>query len=85
MQTILNFWKENIVSGYSKANYNVAQEIIYNTKDLKSDLCDYHDDWILVRGDIIVRAASSPQVALKNGAPFAKCITKIGGTTIDDA
>ena len=35
MQTILNFWKENIVNGYSKANYDVAKEIIYNTKDLK--------------------------------------------------
>ena len=25
------------------------------------------------------------QVAFKNCAPFAKCITKINGTTIDDA
>ena len=41
--------------------------------------------YILVRGDITVTAAPSTEVSFKNCAPFAKCITEIDGTTIDDA
>ena len=77
--------KWNTVNGNSKANDNAANEIIYNTEVLKSNLCDYNDAYILVRGDITVVAAPATQVAFKNCAPFTKCITKIDGTTIDDA
>ena len=95
-QKILNLFKKaydsktvrrkwNIVNDISKANYNVGNEIIYNTEVLKSNLCDYNDAYILVRGDITVVAAPATQVAFKNCAPFTKCITKIDGTTIDDA
>ena len=62
-----------------------GNEVIYNTEVLKSNLCDYNDAYILVRGDITVTAAPTTQVAFKNCAPFTKCITKIDGTTIDDA
>ena len=65
--------KWNIVNNNSKLNYNVTNEIIYNTEILKSNLCDYNDAYILVRGDITVVAAPT------------KCITKIDETTIDDA
>ena len=37
---------------------------------LKSNLRDYNDAYILVRGDITIRAAPTTQVALKNSAPF---------------
>ena len=60
-------------------------KLIYNTEVLKSNLCDYNDAYILVRGDITVTAAPTTQVAFKNCAPFTKCITKIDETTIDDA
>ena len=40
---------------------------------------------VLVRGDITVITAPKIQVAFKNCASFIKCITKIDGTTIDDA
>ena len=33
---------------------------------LKSNLCDYNDAWILVRGKITGEAAFFTQVALKN-------------------
>ena len=59
-------------------------EITYNTEVLKSNLCDYNNAYILVRGDITVTAAPQIQVAFKNCAPFTKCITNIDGTTIDD-
>ena len=36
--------KWNIVNDNSKKNYGVGTEIIYNTKVLKSNLCDYNDD-----------------------------------------
>ena len=77
--------KWNIFNGQSNANYDIRNEIIYNTEVLKSNLCDYNDAYILVRGGITVKAAPVTQVAFKNCAPFTKCITKIDGPTIDDA
>ena len=77
--------KWNIVNNQSNANYNIGNEVIYNTEVLNSNLCDYNDAYILVKGDITVIAAPKTQVCLKYCAPFSKCITKIDGTTIDDA
>ena len=54
-------------------------------KVLKSNLYDYNDAFILVRGDISVTASPQTQVSFKNCVPFTKCITKIDGTTVDDA
>ena len=42
-----------------------------------------NDAYILVNGDITVTADPITQISFKNCAPFAKCITKINGTTID--
>ena len=53
------------------------------SKILKSNLWDYIDPYILVRGDIYVTAAPATQVDLTNTAPFAKYFTKYDGTTID--
>ena len=77
--------KWSIFSNNSKANYGVGNEITYSIEVLKSNFCDYNDAYILVRGDITVTAAGVTKVAFKNCAPFTKCITKIDGTTIDDA
>ena len=49
--------KWNLVNNNSKSNYGSGNEIIYNTEVLKSNLCDYNDAYILVTGDITVRAA----------------------------
>ena len=77
--------KWNIVNDNSKSNYGAGNDIIYNTEVLKSNLCGYNDAYILVKGDITVRANPATQVAFKNCAPFTKCITKVDETTIDDA
>ena len=77
--------KWNIVNDLSHANYEVGNEIIYNKEFLKSNLCDYNDAHILVKGDITVTSAPATQVAYKNCPPFTKCITKNDGTTIDEA
>ena len=76
--------KWNTVNDNSKTNYDVGNEIMYNTEVLKSNLCDYNYSYILVRGDITVTAAPETKVAFKNSTPFTKCITNIDGTTIDD-
>ena len=47
----------NIVNDESNANYDVGKEIIYKTEVSKSNLCDYNDVYILVRGGITAVAA----------------------------
>ena len=77
--------KWNIDNDNSKTNCNVGSEIIYNTEVLKSNFCDYNNTYILVRGDITVKAVPSTKVAFNNCAQFTKCITKIDEKIIDDA
>ena len=76
--------KWNIINDLSNANFIVENEIIYNTEVLKSNLCDYVDAYILLRGDATVTAAPATQVSFKNCGIFTKCITKTIITTIDD-
>ena len=77
--------KWNIANDNSNSNYAASNKISHNTKILKSNLCDYNDAYILVTGGITVVAAPATQVAFTNCAPFTKCITKIDGTTTDNA
>ena len=77
--------KWNIVINQSNANYDVGNEIIYNNEVLKSNLYDYNDVYILVRGDITVIAAPATQISFKNFKPFTKCIIKIDGKILYDA
>ena len=59
---------------------------MYNTEVLKSNLCDYNDVYILVRGDITMAGRNlETELAFKNYALFTKCITKIDEATLDDA
>ena len=75
--------KWNIVNDNSKVKYDAGNEINYDTEVLKSNLCDYNDTYILVRGDITIAGHPVTQVAFKNCVPFTKCITKIDETTIE--
>ena len=77
--------KWNIVTDDSKANCHVGNEINCNTEVLKSNIYDYNDTYILVRGDITATEAPETQVAFKNWAQFTKCITGIYETTVDNA
>ena len=77
MLIIQNLRQENgILSMIIQA---AANEITYNTEILKSNLCDHNDAYILVTGNITVVTAYATQVAFKNCAAFATCITKIDG------
>ena len=56
---------------------------------LRSDLCDYSDAYIVVKGAITVtdpgNEAYYKELTLKNNAPFVSCISKINKTLIDNA
>ena len=75
--------KRNFVNDNSKAKYNVRNEIIY--KVLKSNLCDYNDAYILVRGDISITGHQATQVTFKKCTPFTKCVAEVYEILIDDA
>ena len=72
----------------SEKNYNPNKEIRIKTLMLRSDLCDFSDAYIVVKGVITVtspnNAKRNKSVTFKNNAPFINCITKINGIKIDN-
>ena len=77
--------------------YNENKSIRFKTPMLRSNLCDYSDAYILVKGTITVTAPGvnnnadnigdkrNRPLILKNNAPFVSCITRINGKLIEDA
>ena len=67
----------------SEKNYNVNKKIRIKTLMLRSDLCDFSDEYIVVKGVITVTnpddAKRNKSLAFKNNAPFINCISKING------
>ena len=57
---------------------------------LRSDLRDYSNAYIVVKGDITLEGDNdtnerNKNLAFKNNAPFINCISKIYGVLIDNA
>ena len=74
----------------SEKNYNANKEIRIKTPMLRSDLCDYSNAYIVVKGDITLEGDNdankhNKNLAFKNNAPYTNCISKINGTQIDNA
>ena len=74
----------------SEENYNPNKEIRIKTPMFRSDLCDFSDAYIVVKGDITVDGNNNANkrdknLVFKNNAPFINCITKINGINIDNA
>ena len=44
--------KPNIINDQSNKNYDFGSETLHNAVVLKSNLCNYRDAYIFVRGDI---------------------------------
>ena len=77
--------------------YNENKSIRLKTPILRSNLCDYSDAYILVKGKIVVTARGvdngannirdkrNRPVILNNNAPFVSCITRINGELTEDA
>ena len=64
----------------------------FKTLMLRSNLCDYSDAYIVVKGTVDLLAAAKnkndkaeKEVEFKNNAPFWSCISKTNNTLIDNA
>ena len=84
-------WVE--INDESKGRYDNSN-IRFKTSTIRSSLCDYNDEYMLVKGTITgsnTAAAgqavnnTSKKVIFKNCAPFTDCITEINNTQVDDA
>ena len=63
-----------------------SRTVKFETRVIKSNLCDYSDAYILVTGDITATAGNADtRVAFKNYAPCTKCITHINHECVDNA
>ena len=97
-EKLLRFVTREYVRVNSLSNtYNENKSIRFKTPMLRSNLCDYSDAYILVKGTITVTAPGANNDAnnirdkrnrpliLKNSGPFVSCITRINGELIEDA
>ena len=76
-------------SGSADDRYKPNKQIRFKTSMLRSDLYDYSDAYIVVKGMITVtdpdNDAYDKELTLKNNAPFTSCILKINNTLINNA
>ena len=83
------------INDESRRTYT-SNDIKFKTTMLRSNLCDYADAYILVKGTITITGAGDDDAAkrldernkgviFKNCAPFTKCISRINNTDIDNA
>ena len=84
-----------VIKRKSRGNY-ANSEIKFKTTMIRSNLCDYADSYILVKGTITITGKGANTAAeladerdkgvtFKNCAPFTKCISRINNTDIDNA
>ena len=79
-------------SGSAEDRYKPSKQIRFKTSMLRSDLCDFSDAYIVVKGDISLTKDAdrgfidiNSSLAFKNNAPFTNCISKINNVLIDNA
>ena len=87
-------WVE--INDESRGTYNVNSQIKFKSTMLKSNLCDYSDAYILVKGRITITGAGDDDAArqaderdksaaFKNCASFTNCISEINNTQVYNA
>ena len=76
-------------SGDADNRYKPSKQIRFRASLLQSDLCDYSDAYIVVKGKITVTRqnnnAYDKKLAFKNNARFISCISKINSALIENA
>ena len=95
-EKLSKFFTREYVGVNSLSNaYNKNKSIRFKTSMLRSNLCDYSDAYILVKGTITVTAPGANNnandikdkrnrpVILKYHAPFVSCLTRINGELIE--
>ena len=75
--------------------YNENKSIRFKTPMLRSNLCDYSDAYIFIKGTVTVNGVlneaeneilgRNTPLILQNNAPFVSCMTKINNEFIEDA
>ena len=70
--------------------FNTSKEIRFKTPMLRSDLSDYSEAYVWVKGNVIADNAAgnnnfNRRFAFKNNAPFISCISKINGKLVENA
>ena len=71
-------------------NFRTNKEIKFKTSMLRSDLCDYSEAYVWVKGDVSADNEADndnfdKRFAFKNNAPFMSCISKINGKLVENA
>ena len=74
---------------YQVVNILITKILRFKTSILRSNLCDYSDAPIVVKGRISVRGNNNAKtrnkkLSFKNNTPFRSCISKINNTFIDN-
>ena len=78
------------VHDQSGETYNSNKQIRFKTSMLRSDLCDFNNAYIVVKGIITDSADErdrdemNRQVVSKNNVPFISCISKINGVLVEN-
>ena len=75
----------------SNGTYNKIKDIRFKTNQLRNDLCDFNDAYIVVTGKITATNSGNDdnvyngKVSLKNSAHFFNCTLRINSQLIEDA
>ena len=80
-------------SGDTEGRYKPSKKTRFKTSMLRSDLCDFSDAHIVVKGDITLTKAENRHfidvknrfLTFKSNAPFTNCISKINNVLMDNA
>ena len=76
------------VNDLSGGEYFISKNIRFKSTMLRSDLCNYSDAYMVVKGTIAVEdtndANKRKKLVLNNNAPFGPCISKFNNTLIDN-
>ena len=74
------------INGLSSGQYSVNKNLWFKISVLRSDLCDYSDTYIVVKGTIdLLAAAANENHKAEKKFTFRSCISKIRSTLIDNA
>ena len=70
---------------------NTSKQVRFKTSMLRSDLFDFSDTYIVVKGIVTVSADEKDrdemnrEVILKNNTPFISCVSKINGVIVENS
>ena len=85
---VTRIWTE--VNDLLSSQYYVNKNIWFQTPMIRSDLCDYCDAYIVVKGRINITGTDNTnrrnkKLIFQKNAPFSSCITKINNSLVDNA